>query len=699
MGNIDDAAGNGHDTSEQVCQNGCRWNITIKENRCKTNDTDNFCNGNGKCTSLDNEDQFSCKCFDGFGGSVCETNNAEGDNLSVCSDSNCRNGGTCVTEDSVISSTNISSSSCLCQSHFTGQYCETILNNCKSSPCVNGVCVEHIDGYQCYCVPGFHGKNCELEYNECLSNPCSNRGTCIDRVDKFECRCSVGYHGVTCQDKVDFCQPSPCHKNSTCTSIHETFACICHHGFTGKFCDERIKSCSSNPCKNHGTCIEYETGYQCMCQVTFAGQHCEYMMDVFAPPMEGADLSGESHKHNMYIVAGTLGSMVLIVVSVIVACYCKVYETYKQLMWKRLRYHRKRSNSCPDLETCNEPNYIGKHRLSADAIWEATSLCHENAAFENSANHQTFTSMQSNGHDTSEKECQNGCRWNITIMVNRCTTNDTDNICNGNGKCTSLDNENQFSCKCLNGFGGSVCEINYAEGDSSSVCTDSNCGNGGTCVTDESVISSTNISSSSCLCPSHFTGQYCETILNNCKSSPCVNGVCVEHIDGYQCYCVPGFHGKNCELEYNECLSNPCSNRGTCIDRVDKFECRCSVGYHGGTCQDKNKSCSSNPCKNHGTCIEYETGYQCMCQVTFAGQHCEYMMDVFAPPMEGADLSGESHKHNMYIVAGTLGSMVLIVVSVIVAMKRTLFWNIFNIDSNMNGYQKRLFVKTLILTT
>jgi tetrahydromethanopterin S-methyltransferase subunit D len=68
-------------------------------------------------------------------------------------------------------------------------------------------------------------------------------------------------------------------------------------------------------------------------------------VDVFAPPMEGADLSGESHKHNMYIVAGTLGSMVLIVVSVIVACYCKVYETYKQLMWKRLRYHRKRSNS------------------------------------------------------------------------------------------------------------------------------------------------------------------------------------------------------------------------------------------------------------------------------------------------------------------------------------------------------------------
>ncbi|XP_045199367.2 neurogenic locus notch homolog protein 1-like isoform X2 [Mercenaria mercenaria] len=382
-----------HD-SNMTCHKGCRLNITVKENTCQENTSQIVCSGNGRCTSAFNEKTFTCKCFDGFGGKMCDLIYTDDNISSVCEDNKCRNGGTCVTETSEKLSINISTWKCECPPYVTGEYCETILNQCKSSPCVNGVCVEHAEGFQCYCVPGFHGKNCELEYNECLSNPCSNRGTCIDRVDRFECVCSVGYRGITCQDKIDMCQPNPCHANSTCATIGDVFKCTCLNGFTGNLCDERMKSCSSSPCKNHGTCIDFENGYQCMCPVTFAGLHCEYMMDVFAPPMEGAELSGESHKHNMYIVAATLGSMLLIVVSVIIACYCKIYETYKQLMWKRLRYHRERSNSCPDLETCNEPNYIGKHRLSADAILEATSLCHENAAFEHSSNHQAFTSMQ-----------------------------------------------------------------------------------------------------------------------------------------------------------------------------------------------------------------------------------------------------------------------------------------------------------------
>ncbi|XP_053404778.1 fibropellin-1-like isoform X2 [Mercenaria mercenaria] len=380
--------------SEMTCEKGCRLNVTVKENECQNNASQSICSGNGRCTSALNETTFTCNCFDGFIGETCGIIYTYPNISSECADTYCRNGGTCVTETSAKLAFNVSTWKCECPPNVTGEYCETILSQCKSSPCVNGVCVEHAEGFQCYCVPGFHGRNCELEYNECLSNPCLNGGTCIDRVDKYECSCTSEYRGVTCQDKVDLCKPNPCRMNSTCTTIHDSFQCTCPHSYTGKLCNEKMKSCSSSPCKNHGTCIDFENGYQCMCPVTFAGLHCEYMMDVFAPPMEGAELSGKAHKHNMYIVAGTLGSMVLIVISVAIACYCKIYETYKQLMWKRLRYHRQRSNSCPDLESCNEPNYIGKHRLSADAIWEATSLCHENAAFEHSSNHQTFTSMQ-----------------------------------------------------------------------------------------------------------------------------------------------------------------------------------------------------------------------------------------------------------------------------------------------------------------
>lgn len=379
--------------SDFICENYCRINITVKVNECQNETSQYVCNRKGDCTSHFNETSFTCKCFDGFGGKTCEITYSDSFNHSVCEENNCLNGGTCVIKSSTKLSYNQSVSICECPPYVTGDFCETILNKCKSSPCVNGVCVEQAEGYQCYCVPGFHGKQCEHEYNECLSNPCLNKGTCVDRVDKYECRCPKGYTGVTCQEKVDMCRPNPCHRNSTCKFVGDVFHCVCSHSYTGTLCEQKIKSCDSNPCRNHGTCIEYEHGHQCMCPVTFAGLHCEYMMDVFAPPMEGGEMTSESHKHNLYIVAGTLGSMVLIVVSVIIACYCKIYETYKQLMWRRLRYHRKRSNSCPDLETYNEPNYIGKHRLSADAILEATSLCHENAAFEN---HQTFgnTSLQ-----------------------------------------------------------------------------------------------------------------------------------------------------------------------------------------------------------------------------------------------------------------------------------------------------------------
>lgn len=48
----------------------------------------------------------------------------------------------------------------------------------------------------------------------------------------------------------------------------------------------------------------------------------------------------------------------------------------------------------PDMESCTESANINKHRLSADAIWEATSLCHDNAAFEQHGNHQTFNNIQ-----------------------------------------------------------------------------------------------------------------------------------------------------------------------------------------------------------------------------------------------------------------------------------------------------------------
>lgn len=43
-----------------------------------------------------------------------------------------------------------------------------------------------------------------------------------------------------------------------------------------------------------------------------------------------------------------------------------------------------------------------------------------------------------------------------------------------------------------------------------------------------------------CECPSTYTGPICQHNLNECESSPCVHGICVDQEDGFRCFCQPG---------------------------------------------------------------------------------------------------------------------------------------------------------------
>ena len=51
--------------------------------------------------------------------------------------------------------------SCNCEAGFTGDHCNSNIDECSSSPCVNGKCVDGVNRYDCVCNQGYWGDNCE----------------------------------------------------------------------------------------------------------------------------------------------------------------------------------------------------------------------------------------------------------------------------------------------------------------------------------------------------------------------------------------------------------------------------------------------------------------------------------------------------------------------------------------------------------
>uniref|UniRef100_A0A3Q3B5J0 Eyes shut homolog n=1 Tax=Kryptolebias marmoratus TaxID=37003 RepID=A0A3Q3B5J0_KRYMA len=165
-----------------------------------------------------------------------------------------------------------------------------------------------------------------------------------------------------------------------------------------------------------------------------------------------------------------------------------------------------------------------------------------------------------------------------------------------------------------------------------------------------------------CLCPSGYTGVYCELDIDYCVHSPCSeHGVCLDQQSNFTCRCMLGFEGPLCEVEANECISFPCSNGATCEDLISDYRCHCLLGFertcsqnvndcwsqpclNGGSCMDlindyichcpldQGKDCSSslsqcvsNPCDPEGTifCEELESTYRCLCHHGYTGTHCK----------------------------------------------------------------------------
>ncbi|XP_058283493.1 aggrecan core protein [Hylobates moloch] len=91
----------------------------------------------------------------------------------------------------------------------------------------------------------------------------------------------------------------------------------------------------------------------------------------------------------------------------------------------------------------------------------------------------------------------------------------------------------------------------------------------------------------------------------SCAEEPCGAGTCKETEGHVICLCPPGYTGEHCNIDIDECLSSPCLNGATCVDAIDSFTCLCLPSYGGDLCEIDQEVCEEGWNKYQGHCYRH----------------------------------------------------------------------------------------------
>ncbi|XP_044535216.1 cadherin EGF LAG seven-pass G-type receptor 1 [Gracilinanus agilis] len=113
----------------------------------------------------------------------------------------------------------------------------------------------------------------------------------------------------------------------------------------------------------------------------------------------------------------------------------------------------------------------------------------------------------------------------------------------------------------------------------------------------------------------------CVSVLRFDSSAPFISSTTVlfrpiHPVGGLRCRCPPGFTGDYCETEIDLCYSSPCGSHGLCRSREGGYTCHCHEDYTGEYCEVNARSgrCAPGVCKNGGKCVNLLVGgFKCEC--------------------------------------------------------------------------------------
>jgi hypothetical protein len=227
----------------------CACEIGYEGPRCAINHDDcapNPCLNGGAC--LDRVNDFKCDCNGtGYSGTTCQT-------AGPCVANPCENGGVC-------SATGATTYTCDCTgTGFEGSTCETNHDDCTTTSCVHGTCVDGVNGFTCDCTgTGYEGTTCETNHNDCTTKSCAALGgRCVDLVNGFRCECKsdadCGGAVLSCDPKTQVCRSSIT-KLSEGTATWPDEACNSSTSF-GVACDSNLQAdadlWATEVCQNAG---------------------------------------------------------------------------------------------------------------------------------------------------------------------------------------------------------------------------------------------------------------------------------------------------------------------------------------------------------------------------------------------------------------------------------------------------------------
>jgi len=579
---------------------------------------------------------------------------------------------------------------CDCPMGWTGLTCDKKFETCSNQnghECYNGgECIPGLqDKYQneqlfCDCskASGFIGKYCETHFKRTCPHStsdgddgfCVNGGECNPDFPEFsprQCLCDDAYGGYHCEydaKKIPECNLD-CQNGGECfvgifPETDEHMVCKCPPGFGGTLCEAPAEMCgdeSNHVCFNGGTCVttsmqtpggKIRSQHHCDCTKAtndnydlFAGKFCEHI----------ATSVCSDNDFNLFCTQGGKCKM-----NPIDGCTCESGTTGYKCEFSENDSSSGGNNNHNNGHNHNHNN-DQNHNHSAEYDHE-----HMNDHIHNHENEHDYDHHHDQNHDNNndKNEDLKPCAGGYCLNGSSCAT---EKIISEDG----TQNVKEF-CDCSHDENSKYAGL-YCQYKATNLCLveegfpDANdetfCLHNGSCQPD-----------GSCVCPSGWTGRYCEMKLAEAGESAASvenpNGVndLDQDIGGNGDVNTgpthPGSGFKNCD-------DTICYNGGVCAltEHVNSdgsivmgHQCDCSMAfdetylYAGTGCEfpatvicsvpdDGQGLKGSSFCTNHGNCTD-DAALGCDCMPGFSGPACEFEDHSVEPPVDNNDIPNNS---------------------------------------------------------